>query len=168
MALNLLEWSTTITHLSWSRSIMQITFTFYPFFHFPQALSHCKYKPFIKSTEFFLFRSKFWLNRLPATQQLIYHTAGKSIYIKNTFKNFLFEVVCLQSACITWMRMKNCLKFLRILVTVVHYTDRNWISKTVYLFNIWSRLLPFWLKLRFFDIGRRLLWLWPILRIFQY
>ena len=75
--------------------MMQSTFTFYPFFHFPQALSHCKYKPFIKSTEFFLFRSKFWLSHLPATQQLIYHTAGTSIYIKNTFKNFLFEVVCL-------------------------------------------------------------------------
>ena len=95
MVSNLLEWSTTITYLSWFWSKMQSTFIFYPSFHFPEALSHCKYKPFLKSTEFFLFHFKCWLYYLPATKQVMYHTTGISIYNINTFKSFLFEVICL-------------------------------------------------------------------------
>ena len=39
---------------------------FYPTFHLPPTLSHCKYKPFIKSIEFCLFRHKYWLKHLSA------------------------------------------------------------------------------------------------------
>ena len=38
----------------------------------------------------------------------------------------------LDTPCIAWIGMKGCSKFLRILVTTVHFMDRNWISETVY------------------------------------
>ena len=50
----------------------------------------------------------------------------------------LFEVGCLHQhtaialPCIAWIGIKSCSKFLRILVAAVYFTDRNWISKTLY------------------------------------
>ena len=48
----------------------------------------------------------------------------------------LFEVGCLHqytvTAFIAWIGVKSCSKFLRILVTTVHFTDRRRISKFVY------------------------------------
>ena len=39
---------------------------FYPTFQLPPTLSHCKYKPFIKSIKFCLFRYRYWLKHFPA------------------------------------------------------------------------------------------------------
>ena len=44
---------------------------FYSTYQFPSSLSHCKYKPFIKSIKFCLFCYKYWLKHLPAIYQLI-------------------------------------------------------------------------------------------------
>ena len=58
------------------------------------------------------------------------------IQYKHVWK--LFEVGYLHhhtvtvTRCAPWVGMKNCSKFLRNLVTTVHFTDRNWISKGVY------------------------------------
>ena len=38
----------------------------FPTFQLPPVLSHCKYKPFIKSVEFYLFCFKYWLNYFSA------------------------------------------------------------------------------------------------------
>ena len=57
------------------------------------------------------------------------------MYSINTFEDFLKQFVyiyTLQSPCIAWMEMKNCSKSLRILVTTLHFMNRNWISKTVF------------------------------------
>ena len=34
--------------------------------------------------------------------------------------------------CMTWIGMKNCSRLLYIVVTTMHFKDRNWISKTMY------------------------------------
>ena len=59
MALNLLERSTTIAYIWWCWSTMQSTLTFCPSFQLPQALSDWKYKSFIISLEFYIFRYEF-------------------------------------------------------------------------------------------------------------
>ena len=63
------------------------------------------------------------------------------------------------------MGMKSCSKFLRFLVTVVHFTDQNWISKTVYccLKCVWpgSELL-IWYAVSFQTMPFRNNQQWPI------
>ena len=54
----------------------------------------------------------------------------------------LFEVFCFYLltviTCLAWMRMKSCSMFLRILVRVVHFTDRNWNYTSVYSTFLWN------------------------------
>ena len=54
---------------------------------------------------------------------------------KNFFKWFV-HIYVLKSPYIAWMGIKSCAKILRILVTVVYFTDRNWISKTLYFITV--------------------------------
>ena len=63
MSLKLLNWSSTNTYLSWFRSTMPSTFTFFPpFVGTFQSYSYCKLKPFINSFQSYLFRYKCWLS----------------------------------------------------------------------------------------------------------
>ena len=85
-------------------------------------------------TQILLFRYKCWLCYLSATW-LIYQRIQIIIHSINTFKNFLNRrpyICTLELPCIAWMEMKSCSKFLSILVAAVHFTDRNWIYKTVH------------------------------------
>ena len=65
----------------------------------------------------------------------LFYNFNKYIQYKHVWK--LFKVSCLHQhtviAFIARIGMKSCSKFLRNLVTTLHFTDRNWISKTVYL-----------------------------------
>ena len=66
---------------------------------------------------------------------MIYHTIWISIHSINTFENCLKQAIyidTLQSLFIAWIWMKSWSKYLRMLVTTVHFTDRNLISETVY------------------------------------
>ena len=66
---------------------------------------------------------------------MIYHTIWVSIYSLKCFKtvwNGLFTSThCSRLVAIAWIRMEGCSNFYRILITVVYFKDRNWISKTV-------------------------------------
>ena len=109
---------------------------FYPTFQLPPTLSHCKYKPFIKSIEFCLFRYKYWLKNSLAIQKLIYHTIWVTIHSLKCFKT-VWSGLFISTHCSRLVasyrldRNGRLLKFLRIPITVVYVKDRNWISKTI-------------------------------------
>ena len=136
MTLNLLVWSTVITHHWWSWSAMQSTFISTQLFNFLQPFHIASIaKPFIKSIEFCLFGYKYWLKHF-AANIIIDLSCSLSKYIQfEVFQNFLRWVVyinTLLSPCSYRLdRNGMLLKFLRILLRVVYFTDRNWIYKTV-------------------------------------
>ena len=71
MLLKFLKWSSATTHLSCFQSMMQSTFTFFPSFLLSRALHihlACMYKPFINSSQSYLFRYKCWLNYFSAVE----------------------------------------------------------------------------------------------------
>ena len=114
---------------------------FYPTFQLPPAFSHCKYKPIHKISQILLISLqilvKMFFSIIICWFTVQFHSI--SLYSINTFENFLKWVIyinTLQSPCIAWEGTKSCSKFLRNLVTVVHFTDRNWISKSVYWRNV--------------------------------
>ena len=119
---------------------MQSTFSFYPPFQLPRALSHCKYEPLMVSLDFYLFCYKNWLCYLSVTCYIsvigISYNLSKYTLYKHNEK--LFALVCFSCLhlhtviVLHHLVRKGCSKFLRILVTAVQFTDRNWISKTMY------------------------------------
>ena len=129
MALNLLVWSTTITHLWWSWSMMQSTFISTQLFNFLQsfliASNHSEKQsnlPYFATMFVKPFVSKMIIGLLYLNNYIQYKHFLKLVVYKNT----------LQSPCITWTGMKTSSKCLRILVTTVQFTDRKWFSKTVF------------------------------------
>ena len=65
MGLLLTKWLTNMVYYNHPSLLFLVSdaqyIDFYPTFQLPPALSHCKYKSFTKSIEFFLFRYKYWL-----------------------------------------------------------------------------------------------------------
>ena len=66
---------------------------------------------------------------------MIYHTIGVSIYSFVSVSK-LFEVGGLHQHCsglvaIAWIGMECCSYFLRILIALMYFKGRNWISKTL-------------------------------------
>ena len=122
MTLNLLLWSTTITHLSWSWSTMQNTFISTQLFNFLQP--------------FHIASMNQMLNRSFISNTIIVLSYNLSKYIQHKHIWKLFDVVVyiniLSLLCISWIGMKSCSRFLHILVTTVHFMDQNWISKIFY------------------------------------
>ena len=90
MPLNFLEWSTTLTDLWWASLTIQITFIFYPYFQLPWALSYCRYKPFINSFKFHLFRYKCWLNYCQQQNSDIPYNLNKIYSARYVSKSGLF------------------------------------------------------------------------------
>ena len=72
---------------------------FYPTFQLPTNLSHCKYKPFIKSIKFGLFCCKHWLkfffSNIIIDSNIIQFENVYTVLIVSK----LFEVGCLHTAC---------------------------------------------------------------------
>ena len=99
---------------------------FYPTFQLPPALSHCRYKPFIKSIKFCLFRYKYWL------KMCIWVSIHSLKCFKTVWSRLFISTHC--SHLVTSYRLDRngrLLKLLRILITVVYFKDRNWLPKTV-------------------------------------
>ena len=62
----------------------------------------------------------------------------ENIFTYNTkYVEKLFEVVWFNlltvTICITKLRMKSCSNFLHILAAIVHFTDQDWISKSIHV-----------------------------------
>ena len=123
----LLEWSTTIAHLWWSWSAVQSTFvsthlfTFLESFHIA-SISHLNqinsdFTYFARNTGYVIFQQK--------NNQYILQS-GWVFTLLNLFRVFLsslFTSTRIVVACIVWMRIKSCRKFLLILVTAGHFTS---------------------------------------------
>ena len=95
---------------------------FYPTFQLPPTLSHCKYKPFIKSIEFSLFLISLFIYSLFQilaktflTNLIIDLSYNFSKYMQfEVFENCLKWVVyiyTLFSPCIAWVGIESCLNF---------------------------------------------------------
>ena len=109
---------------------------FYPTFQLPPTISHGKYEPFVKSIKFCLFGYKYWLKCLPVILLITDLSYSLSNYIQfEVFENCLKWVAYIStlfSPCYHLGRNGKLLKCLRILITVIYFTDRNWIFKTVH------------------------------------
>ena len=141
MALNLLVWSNVIIHLWWFWSTEESTFnTRYPTFQSPPVFT-LQVQNIQKFSRILFISLQIFVKIFVSINCWFIVQFNISLYRINTFDNFLKWVVyinTLQSPFIACKGMKNCWKFLYNLVTTAHFTDRNWISKSVYYSTVHS------------------------------
>ena len=134
MTINLLVWSTTITHHWWSWSTMQSTSFSSRFFNFLQSF-HTEVWTVHRINRILLFSPQILVKSFVCNIIIdSSYNLSKYIQYKHVWK--LFEVGCQHQHTLIPLycleRNRKLLKCLRILITAVYFKDRKWISKTVY------------------------------------
>ena len=102
---------------------MQNTFSFYPSFQFPRALSHCKLKATHKITRFILI-SQQKLDKIFLKNIIIDVSHNLNKYIQYKHNEKYFEMVCLHLHTVTviaLLRLHGSEKLLKVFTSVVLY-----------------------------------------------
>ena len=134
MTLNLLVWSTAITHHWWSWSTMQSTFISTQLFNFLQPFHIASINHSLNHISLQI------LAKIFVSNIIIDLSYNVSKYIQSkVFQNCLkwvFYINTLFSLCIAWIGMESCLKFC-ILITAVYFKDRNQSLKPCIVLAVW-------------------------------